>query len=297
MRSLLNFFKHADWKRQHRWRHAIWRSMGALGLTGLHVLPLHGRWVQICRVPMRLAGLGEALEGFRIAQISDLHYSPVVRRRYLRQMIELVGQLEVDLVIVSGDLLTGGRLYVRGVTKLLENIVAAHPTIVTLGNHDYTMLGKRRPAHGRRVADKLTKSLESAGMVVLRNQRLTLERKGQKLTIVGLDDEWTGALDAERAFDGIDESHPIVCVNHNPVNARELMDYPWQWMLSGHTHGRALKEIKRKGKVLRRGRPFVAGQYEVSAGRYVYVNRGLSYGDRRRAANRPEITVFSLVSG
>ena len=78
------------------------------------------------------------------------------------------------------------------------------------------------------------------------------------------------------------------------MNARELLRWPWQWMVAGHTHGRPLEEMRVRGKVVRRGRPFVGGYYEVEPGRHLYVNRGLSYGDRRWMNNRPEITVFRL---
>ncbi len=83
-------------------------------------------------------------------------------------------------------------------------------------------------------------------------------------------------------------------LNHNPANCMELMKYPWQWMLAGHTHGRPMEEMKIRGKIVRKGRPFVGGYYEVEPGRHLYVNRGLSYGDGRHGANRPEITVFRL---
>ena len=66
-------------------------------------------------------------------------------------------------------------------------------------------------------------------------------------------------------------------------------------MLAGHTHGRPLREIKFRKRVMRRGRPYVKGYYEL-AGRHLYVNGGLSYGNRRKSANRPEITLFTLTN-
>jgi uncharacterized protein len=265
------YLSDVHWKRQHRWRHAIWRGMASLGLTGLHVLPVHDRWVEIHRRLMPLVGLGTGFDGFRIVQISDLHYSPVVLRGYLRQMIDIVNRQSPDVVVVTGDLLTGGHQFVRGITSLLTRIQAREQVIVTFGNHDYTMAGKRNPSHGQHLSDRLEAHLEKHGLNVLRNERTTMRRGDDALTIVGLDDEWTGRLRPDEAFAEIDESHPILCLNHNPVNAGELLDYPWQWMLAGHTHGRPLE------------------------GRHLYVNRGLSYGNRRRRSNRPEITVFRLI--
>ena len=87
---------------------------------------------------------------------------------------------------------------------------------------------------------------------------------------------------------------PIICLNHNPANVMELMEFPWQWMLSGHTHGRQLATT-RFGRTFfpNHHRHYTHGYYSVQ-GRHLYVNRGLSYGQRVLHWCRPEITVFKL---
>jgi predicted MPP superfamily phosphohydrolase len=131
---------------------------------------------------------------------------------------------------------------------------------------------------------------------VLRNEVLEIRPNGadHPLIIVGLDDEWSGAINPDRAFARVDPTHPIICLNHNPINARELLKYPWQWMLAGHTHGRQLG-TSRFGKRFNahRRRHFTHGYYSVE-GRHLYVNRGLSYGQRVLDWCRPEVTVFKL---
>ena len=69
---------------------------------------------------------------------------------------------------------------------------------------------------------------------MLRNEIHRIRRPDAQspLVIVGLDDEWSGHIDPDRAFDGVDPQLPIVCLNHNPANARELLRFPWQWMLA-----------------------------------------------------------------
>ena len=293
-RTFLDYLKQPQWRRQHRWRAMIWRTMSAMGLTGLHVLPVHDRWIDIHRRKMPLVGLHPDLEGYRIVQISDLHYSPFVTGGYLLQMIDIVNRQRPDIVMATGDLLTGGHQFVHGITDLLRRIRATDGVIATFGNHDYTMRGKRQWHIGQTLSDRLERYLEKHGINVLRNERATLRRGDGEVTVVGLDDEWTGRLDAKLGFETCNGHVPVICINHNPVNARELLEFPWQWMLAGHTHGRPLEEVKLRGKIVRRGRPFVGGYYEVEPGRHLYVNRGLSYGDRRGKNNRPEITVFRL---
>jgi uncharacterized protein len=296
MQSLVQYLKNPEWRRQHRWRRAIWSGMTRMGLTGMHLLPLNRRWIEIHRRKMPMHRLDKVFHGMKIVQISDLHFSPVVWRRYLEQHVHWVNELEPDLVVVTGDLITGGYSYANRVARILNKIQSAYGVLCTFGNHDYSMFGKHQPIEGRRRADHLERVLVDEGLIVLRNQAMHMRMPGAKrpLVLVGLDDEWSGQIDPKRAWSDVDAGDPIICLNHNPANCLELMPYAWQWMLSGHTHGRAIATSK-LGKRLfgKRFRHFTHGYYSVN-GRHLYVNRGLSYGQRSKHWCRPEITVFKL---
>ncbi len=295
MDSLLQFLNKPQWNRQHRWRHAIWRNMSRLGLTGMHALPLSRRWVEVHRRPMPLKNLDPALAGLKIAQISDLHFSPVVWQKYLIQYLHWVNELEPHVVVVTGDLITGGYRYAQRIATLLSHLKAPGGVVCTFGNHDYGMFG-RRNGEGKKLADSLEVSLKKRGLIVLRNETIQIKTPGAQtpVVLVGLDDDWTGSIDPHKAFAGVDPQLPIVCLNHNPANCRELLGYPWQWMLSGHTHGRQLATSS-FGKTFypHRYRHYTHGYYAVQ-GRHLYVNRGLSYGQRIHHWCRPEITLFKL---
>jgi predicted MPP superfamily phosphohydrolase len=297
--SVKDFLKNAEWHRQHGWRRAIWQTMSHVGLTGLHALPLNRRWVDIQRRPMPFPNLDPAFVGYRIVQISYLHFSPVVWQRYLAQYVRWVNDLEPDLVVVTGDLITGGYRYAKRIATILSKFNAPDGCICTFGNHDYSVFGKTHPHEAVRRGDYLEKSLEARGLNVLRNEHAVIQRKDAKvpLTIVGLDDEWSGQIDPETAWKGVDASGPILCLNHNPANVMELMPYPWQWMLSGHTHGRQVA-TSRVGRTLyaKRFRQYTHGYYAIH-GRHLYVNRGLSYGQRVHNWCRPEVSVFRLEQG
>ena len=290
-----SYLQNPEWRKQHRWRKAIYTGLSRMGLTGVHALPMNRRWVDIHRRPMPLTGLDPAMVGLKLVQISDLHYSPVVWRKYLLQFVDWVNEIEPDVVVVTGDLITGGYRFAPGVADILSQLRAPLGVICTLGNHDYSIYGNSSPAEAERRADHLERCLADRGLICLRNESMQLSRDGcSPVTIVGLDDEWTSHLDADAAYAGVDPMHPIICLNHNPANAKELIRYPWQWMLSGHTHGRQVA-TSAIGKALypNRYRHYTRGYYEVS-GRHLYVNRGLSYGQRMRDWCRPEVTVFRL---
>ncbi len=294
--ELKKYLRDPHWRRQHRWRRAIWMTMSRLGMTGMHALPMNRRWVDIHRRKMPIAGLDPALAGLRIVQISDLHYSPVVWQRYLVQYVRWLNELEPDLVVVTGDLITGGYRFADRVGRILAHVKAKHGVICTFGNHDYSIYGRSSPNEAKRRGDLLERSLEKHGLVVLRNEVHTIrvDGAGRPLGIVGLDDEWSGRIDPDRAFKSIDPSAPVLCLNHNPANVQQLMKYPWQWMLAGHTHGRQVG-TSRLGKRFypHRYRHYTHGYYAVQ-GRHLYVNRGLSYGLRMHHWCRPEVTLFKL---
>jgi predicted MPP superfamily phosphohydrolase len=291
-----DYLKTPDWRKQHGWRKAVWMTMSRLGLTGVHALPLNRRWVDIHRRPMPLKGLDPRLAGLKIVQLSDLHYSPVVWAPYLVQYMRWVNDLEPDLVVVTGDLITGGYRFAHRVATILSHLKSKHGVICTFGNHDYSIYGKNGSGEGKRRADYLQKCLRDRGMIVLRNETAYIKpaEGGTPVAIVGLDDEWSGHINPEAAWRGVDRDVPIICLNHNPANAKELLVYPWQWMLSGHTHGRQVATSRFGQRFYpHRYRHYTHGHYLVE-GRHLYVNRGLSYGQRVRHWCRPEVTVFKL---
>jgi hypothetical protein len=210
--DVIEYLRNPIWRRQRRWRHAVWKTVSHVGLTGIHTLPVNRRWVDIHRRQMPLPNLDPAFAGFRLVQISDLHYSPVVWQRYLVQYVAWVNDLKPDMVVVTGDLITGGYRFAHRIATILSHVHATHGVICTLGNHDYSTYGKSFSSEGERRADYLEKCLKDRGMIVLRNQACEVKFDGVKtpLVIVGLDDEWSGHLDADLAYRQVDGENPII---------------------------------------------------------------------------------------
>lgn len=280
-------------------RQRVWHTLSRLGLTGLHSGPIHRAWLDVRRLAMPLRGLDPAFEGFRIAQISDLHVSPVVWRGFLAEQLKHVADLKPDLLVVTGDLITGGYRYARLAADLLAGVEPRprHGVVCILGNHDYSLHGKHSLREANRRARYFEKVLGDRGLTLLLNRahRLRINGEDRPLTLVGLDDLWSGRLDPEAAFEDVTETESVICLNHDPRNALDLLRHPWQWMLCGHTHGRQLgtSRVGRRFNTRRR-REFVRGRYELPGGRRLYVNRGLSYGQRFEHWCKPEITLFRL---
>lgn len=296
MNRLVGYLRSPQWHRQHRWRTAVWQAMGRAGLTGLHSLPMHRSWVEFAVCPMPLRHLDPACDGMKLVQISDLHYSPFVWRSYLQQHVQWINEMSPGVVVVTGDLFMGGYRYADRVAELLARLKAKWGVVCIMGNHDYGLSGGDRSLRGLRRAEYLEKCLRARGLIVLRNQVWTLRTSAsaRPLHFVGLDDEWAGRMDPKAAFAGVPANEATICLLHNPAHILQMMDYSWQWMLAGHTHGRQLAQNP-VGQALYPGkyRHYTHGLYTIN-GRNLYVNRGLSYGQRAHEWCRPEITVFQL---
>ena len=295
MRRIVRFLENARWNRQHQWRQAVWHVMGNVGLTGLHAWPLHRDWVEFASYPMAIRQLPAEFEGLQVVHISDLHYSPFVWENYLHQYVDWINELNPAVVVVTGDLFMGGRRYADRVARLLGRLQASHGVLSIMGNHDYGVDGKAGAKRGSQRATYLEHAIEGQGVLMLRNEVWHMKANAKTgLTFVGLDDAWAGQMRAHQAWKGVDDKSPVVCLVHNPAVCLQLMDYNWQWMLTGHTHGRQVAQ-GRLGQRLypARFRHFTHGLYAVN-GRYLYVNRGLSYGQRAQSWCRPEVTVFTM---
>ncbi len=243
---------------------------------------------------MHLANLPAAFDGVRLIHISDLHCSPIVLERYLREVIRHVNEQEPDFVVITGDLITGGTLYARRVAGVLAGLKANDARVACLGNHDFGIYHPRGHGHMRQLSGYLSRRLFDAGVHTLRNQHAIFQRDGQAIQFVGVDDLWSGSYDPLAAFADARPDLPTIALIHNPDSADELLEMGADWVLSGHTHGNGAGRSRLRDAVFPvEKKELVGGHYSMPHGD-LYVNRGLSYARRLWPNKRPEITVFTL---
>jgi predicted MPP superfamily phosphohydrolase len=251
-------------------------------------------WLELNRPDIPVQGLPSAFDGFRIAQLSDLHCSRQVIPSYLSEAVELTMAQQADLIVLTGDFIHHGFHYVEHVAAVLSGLRAPGGVFAVLGNHDFSVrnaLGIRRHRHlHRAVADALV----NQGIQVLRNEAVPLLRDGQRCFLIGLDDLWSRRCDLETAFRGLDASIPHVVLAHNPRTIEKLDGRRCDLMLSGHTHGGQVN-WPGLGRVTlgRKARRFAAGLYRYQDS-YLYVNKGVGFGFRFRFGVRPEVAVLTL---
>ncbi len=257
--------------------------------SAVYVLVAEKEWVAVERVTLTLPRLPAAFDGYRLAQISDLHFGSAVRPEYLLETCKQVSALAPDLIAVTGDFvsrLTNGEA--DWVTEGVRALSAPDGVYATLGNHDWW-------EHAETVAT----SIERGGGTLLRNRHVTVDRPGGSLYLAGVDDIWEGQHDLDAALAGIPDGAGVVLLAHEPDFADEVAaDGRVDLQLSGHSHGGQIRLPLIGAPVTPwLGQKYKHGWYQVGP-LQVYTNRGLGLVRPAVRLNcRPEITLFTLRAG
>lgn len=249
---------------------------------------------QLLSIEVPLSRLDEAWDGFRIAQLSDVHYDEYFSVVPLRRAIDIIHPLQPDLIVLTGDFVTaplrsGSRA--TAVTRVIEpcaqwlnHLRAPSGVFASLGNHDVAT-----------DAPEIIDVLQSHAIPVLRNRSVVFERAGKRLWLAGVDDALEGKPDLQLALSGIPASDPVVLLAHEPDLADYVAGYPVDLQLSGHSHG---------GQIVL---PLVGAPYLPNLGRkypwglrrieslFLYTNAGI--GTIRipmRLNCPPEVTMITL---
>jgi len=247
------------------------------------------RRARVRRVDVPIEGLPASLDGFTIAQISDLHVGPTIKRRYVDAVVEAVNAIGADLIAVTGDLVDGGVAQLRGHTEPLRRLSSRYGTYFVTGNHEYYSGVQPWLAELRRL-----------GFRVLLNEHVVLRHRDAKLVLAGVTDysahhyHATHRSDPAAALAGAPGDAALrVLLAHQPASAFDASRAGFDLQLSGHTHG---GQFVPWNWFVRFWQPFTAGLHRL--GRlWVYVSRGTGYwGPPKRLGAPSEITRLRLVA-
>ncbi len=268
-------------------RTLIFGGVAALAVDSWLIEP---QWVEYPERPLTITNLPPPLHGMRIAHLTDMHLSDLSPLDYQRKVVHHVNRLKVDLVAVTGDLITNDEQFIKPVSQLLGDLEA--PVVVIFGNHDYYPI---KPTPGPSLDQIMEKELIRQGCRVLRNRALPIERNGGRIWVAGMEDLLMGEFNPQMAFAGLPAGEPVVALSHNPDTIYDLLPFKPSVMLAGHTHGgqiclpfvtRFILPIQHK--------QFQSGLFHLDATK-MYVSRGV--GCRRlglRFRCRPEVPIHVL---
>jgi predicted MPP superfamily phosphohydrolase len=238
-------------------------------------------------LPVRIAALPRALDGYTIAQISDLHAGIYVGERELDEGLERVRAAKPDLVVVTGDLVDFDPAYAPLVARKLAGLGPRDGVVAILGNHDYYTGFERVLA-----------ALGAAGIGTLVDEgRVVRARDGGGFALLGVDDLGSrrygrGGPHLDRALAMVPEGLPRILLSHQPETVDRWRDKV-ALQLSGHTHGGQINPGFRPADLVMR---YVAGPYRAGS-TLLYVNSGFgTVGPPSRVGAPPEVTRIVLVA-
>lgn len=184
---------------------------------------------EITRMELSFRDLPEAFSGLRVAQISDLHNSDLGQDA----LIELLREESPDLIAITGDMIDSRRTDVEKALAFARQAVTVAPCYYVTGNHE-----SRAPLAFAR----LEQGLAELGVTVLRDERLSLEREGEIIYLLGLDDPafFPGAELSDRLnrlTAGLEEEAFTLLLSHRPELAENYAEAGLDLSLTGHVHG------------------------------------------------------------
>lgn len=286
-------------------------SMLAMGLAALPFGALlygmyRGKYnYRVLRYELAFKDLPNAFHNYRITQISDVHSGSFDNRDKIAYGVELINQQQSDVIFFTGDLVNNKTSEMLPWTDLFSTLQAPDGVYSILGNHDYGDY-----IEWNTVEDKL-KNLEdlkelqrSMGFDLLLNEHRYLERNGDRIALVGVENWGRGGFkkagDLDRAVKNIDPKDFKILLSHDPSHWEDMViHHPLHFhlTLSGHTHGMQFGiEIPGwiKWSPVKWRYKYWAGIYE-EIGQFINVNRGFGFlGYPGRVGIWPEITVITL---
>ncbi|MFD2822242.1 metallophosphoesterase [Lacinutrix iliipiscaria] len=271
--------------------------------------------------------LPEAFDGYTITQISDIHSGSFDNKDKIEYAVDLINQQQSNAILFTGDLVNVVAEEMHPWVDSFKKLEAEDGLYSVLGNHDYGYYAYDTNEEIQENHRKLEDIHKQIGFDLLLNESRTIEKNGQKINILGVEN-WgasrhfpkRGSL--KEATKNIDDNAFNILMSHDPshfdfkavevgrngdkYNLNTVVDEPnikdfekkIQLTLSGHTHGMQfgieIPFLNFKWSPVKYRYPKWAGLYK-EAEQYLYINRGFGFlAFPGRVGIWPEITVIEL---
>jgi len=255
--------------------------------------------IVVTKIEVESERLPESFEGYRIAHVSDLHNDEFGDNN--ERLLTLIKSTEPDMIAITGDLLDSRRTDVEKALNFVQQAVQIAPCYYVTGNHE----SREKVAYG-----ELEKAMIEAGVIVLRNEKITLERDEDAIMVAGIDDpRFVLASDklekmnakVEPVLTSLLKDVPIeqftILLSHRPELFKLYCEQDVDLVLAGHVHGGQFR-IPGVGGIIGPGQGLLpdydAGLYSKGCTNMV-LSRGLGQSIIPfRINNPPELVLVTL---
>ena len=298
--SLLGKLTSLAWKPALNIGNGVGIAVGAVVSAAMFYGLLFG-WKQLAvrHIDLAFDNLPEAFDGYRIAQLSDMHVGSYgTNPAFLEKVVQRVHDERPDLIVFTGDLINTTPDEIAPFEPTLSDLHAPDGVLAVLGNHDYCLYGAgERPDDQQEGTKRVIQAERRMGWEVLLNAHRLISRNGTQIAIVGVENTGKPPFpkigDLQGAMNGLNDSTFRILLSHDPSHWRmEVLpttDIPL--MLAGHTHAAQVKIGTWSPS--RWLYPEWGGLYE-QGGQRLYVSEGTGGTIRFRLGAVPEIIVFTL---
>ena len=239
-------------------------------------------------------GLPDAFDGYRIAQVSDLHNAEFGDGN--QRLLDMLREAEPDMIAITGDLIDSRKTNIAVALAFAEEAVRIAPCYYVSGNHE-----ARVPEYR-----ELKAGLEAAGVTVLDDARVEIEISGKSITIIGVNDPSfladyltsdAAVMDRKLSELSSEDAGFAILLSHRPELFDTYVAHDMDLILTGHAHGGQFRL------------PLIGGLIAPNQGLFPKYNDGLySEGNTNmivsrglgnsiipfRFNNRPEVVLIEL---
>ena len=192
--------------------------------------------VRATEYTVEAATLPKSFDNFKIVQISDLHNTEFGKDN--EKLLKIIKEQNPDVVVVTGDTIDGFFTNIQIPIKLFEEVLEICDVYLVVGNHEIR-------SDSTLYFDFLD-TLTEMGVVVLKDESAYIEKNGEKIQVIGLNDASnykavygdTYKETLTEAINTLDEEDTFtVLLSHHPELFKEYAKTDVDLVFSGHAHG------------------------------------------------------------
>lgn len=258
----------------------------------------------LTHVIVPIEGLPTAFDGYKIAQLSDIHLGSWNKKYWkINKVVKLVNEQEPNIIVFTGDMVNNFAGETIGWKNYFIQFKAKDGKYAVLGNHDYGDYIEWK-SDSLRIANNLgiKQAIRDFGFRLLLNEHISLKKGNDSIVLVGVENWGKSELarysDLTKALKGTKPETMKILLTHDPNHFEKevIGKNDIALTLSGHTHAGQMG-LKIREKLYSPASlifKFWSGLYKVQS-QYIYVTRGIGYiGIPMFIGVRPEITIIEL---
>ncbi len=249
-------------------------------------LYLDNKLISTEELTIKIDGLPNSFHGTKIVHVSDLHDATFGEKQ--ERLASKIQTADPDYIFITGDLIDSNRYELQNSLDLIERIVELAPVYYVTGNHEFATND----------TENIKEALERQGVNVLSNEQTWLEKEGERIRLIGIEDP-LGGTSVKEALNTLDSStqEPTLVISHRPEEFDVYASQKIDIVFSGHAHGGQFR-IPGLGGLVAPGQgvfpKYTSGAYREGNTTMV-VSRGLGNSIIPiRIFNMPEIVVVTL---